>query len=234
MKFISQIVDAMKFTLRDWKAIILLGIILCIASTSEHWDSNYIIIYYSIYIISIALIFIEEGYRYKIIEGTLQGDNKPPNIMNLRDLIKDGFLETVTILVYIAILLIFNMITDKLIPKLNLSNAYSLVFVILAVIVYLAFFGFGIYKALNGGKFFSGFNIPGIFRLYFKMGILQTIFLIIVGSISMNLTYSCVLDLGIFRTYHILDFIISFILNPILLLFMTRLIALCGREVNPS
>lgn len=35
MNFTSEMLGAMKYTLRDWKAIILLGIILCIASTSR-------------------------------------------------------------------------------------------------------------------------------------------------------------------------------------------------------
>lgn len=114
------------------------------------------------------------------------------------------------------------------------SEIYQILLFILAAIIYLTFFGFAIYKAQKGGKFFSVFNIIGIIRLYRKMGILQTIFLIIVGSISLNLIYSCVFDLGIFKSSRFLDFIVSFFINPIIFLFLTRLIALSGREGIPN
>ena len=51
MKFERQIYDALKYTIDDWKAIVLLGIILCIASTSEETVSEnihiFIIDYYN-------------------------------------------------------------------------------------------------------------------------------------------------------------------------------------------
>lgn len=60
MNFFSQILDALKFTLRDWKAIVLLGLILCILSTSKEYQSDSLLIYYIICIIWTALVLVEE------------------------------------------------------------------------------------------------------------------------------------------------------------------------------
>ena len=234
MNFTSQIFDAMKFTLRDWKAIIILGIILCIASTSEEIYANDLIISLILFIISVLLLFIEEGYRYKIIKETIQGNNNPPAIRNFLNLIKEGFLETVTLAIFITIVECIQKLNEIILPIFDSSGISQIIFAILAIIIYLTFFGATIYKAQQGGKFLSAFNIIGILRLYYKIGILETIFLIILGSISFNLIYSCVFNLGIFETKHFIDFITSFFINPIILLFITRLMASCGREANPS
>ena len=50
MKFKNRIYDAFKYTLKDWKAIILLGAVLCIASTvgefqTDNLKSHYVYIF---------------------------------------------------------------------------------------------------------------------------------------------------------------------------------------------
>ena len=82
MKFSSQIKDAAKYTFRDWKAIVLLGIILCIASTLDETYTDNLLLLFIMVIAAIALLFIEEGYRYKIIRETIEGNNSPPLIEN--------------------------------------------------------------------------------------------------------------------------------------------------------
>ena len=79
MKLYDNIRNALKFTLKDWKVIILLGIILSIsASVSEIKTENTILLILSI-VIPLILLFVEEAYRYKIIENTIKGNNNPPH-----------------------------------------------------------------------------------------------------------------------------------------------------------
>lgn len=234
MNFTSQIKDALKYTFKDWKSIVLLGIILCIASTFEEWHTENLLIRVILTVIALVLIFIEEGYRYKIIKDTINGNNHPPFIGNYRELIKEGFLETVTILIYAGTTWAIVQLYNNIIPTTSISYISLIILFIFALIIYLTIFGFAIYKALNKGRFLSAFNIFGILKLYYKIGLKQTIFLIIVGSISLDLIFTCVLNMSIFEPGKFLEFIISFFINPILLLFMTRLLALSGRKAISS
>lgn len=234
MKFTSQIMDALKYTFKDWKSIVLLGIILCIASTFEEWNTSNILFASILTVITIALVFFEEGYRYTIIKDTIKGNNHPPLIGNFFELIKEGFLETVTILVYVGVFWGIVKIYNNLLPVLGVHHIYQIILLILSLIIYLTIFGCAIYKALHKDNFFSAFNIIGILKLYCKIGLKQTIFLIMVGSISLDLIFTCVLNMSIFEPGKFLEFIISFFINPILLLFITRLLALSGRKAIPS
>ena len=231
MKFRNQIYDAMKYTLKDWKAIILLGTVLCIASTVEELHTKNLTIHAILFIISAATLLFEEGYRYRIIENTIKGDNSPPIIGNTYKLMKDGFVELITLNVYILILNGMNILIDKF-NGMKLPGI-ALIFFVTGCLIYSLFIASAINKTLHGGKFLSGFNIVEIFRLYKKIGLKESIFLIVVGAISLNLVYSCIFDLSIFsEATYIIDFLASFILNPILLLFITRLTASCGREAT--
>lgn len=233
MKFSSQIKDAAKYTFRDWKAIVLLGIILCIASTLDETYTDNLLLLFIMVIAAIALLFIEEGYRYKIIRETIEGNNSPPLIENFSELIKEGFLETITLLIYIGIALALITTYENFI-KAHVPGTYQIIILILLIIVYLAFLGYAINKALHGSKFFSAFNIIDIFKLYYKIGIKKSIFLFIIGGTSLNIMYTCVFNVGIFQPTRFIEFILSFFINPVIMLFLTRLIALCGREAIPS
>ena len=226
MKFINQIHDALKYTLKDWKAIVLLGIIICISDTSREFHVENIYLSLLVFIISIGILLFEEGYRFKIVSETLNGNNYPPIIENVYELIKEGFYEVVTLYAYFIVYLIFYDIYALF--KGNI--VIGIILFSLSQMVILSFFGAPIYKALNDGKFKSAFNIYGILKLYSKMGLYQTIFMLIVSIISQNIIISSVLDMGVLQTHHLLEFLLNFFLAPILLLFETRLISVCGKE----
>ena len=129
MKFSSQIKDAAKYTFRDWKAIVLLGIILCIASTLDETYTDNLLLLIIMVLAAIALLFIEEGYRYKIIKETIEGNNSPPLIGNFSELIKEGFLETITLLIYIGIALALITIIENFI-KAHVPETYQIIILI--------------------------------------------------------------------------------------------------------
>lgn len=231
MRFRDQIHDALKFTLMDWKAIVILGIILCIAATFDELDSENLILITGILIISTLLIFFEEGYRYRIIEDTLAGHNKPPIIRNIKTFLNEGFYETVTMAVYFAAITILANYLNKM-PITGIFFYEYIILYIVFLFVYIIFFGAAINKALHDGKFLSGFNVFEIIGFYREIGIKKSLLLILIEAIFVNFLVSSVFDWGVLNGRHTLEFIICFFLSPILLLFSTRLMASFGREVN--
>ena len=232
MKFRSQIYDALKYTLRDWKPIILLGLILCILSVLNNVNEVETIIGIAVLILTIALLFLEEGYRYKIIKETINGNNNPPSFGNLKELIIEGFLESFTITVYFTATYIFISSANKIELISHVQYIHWFILVIISMAIYFLSFGAVINKALHDDKFISAFNLIEISRLYLKIGLKRTILLIIIGTVSINFIIGSVLELGIYDFAQYLDFIINFIVNPILILFLTRLSGLIGKEVT--
>lgn len=230
MNFINQITEAFKYTLRDWKILILLGIVLCLISSFEEFNTTNFYLEGTLLIITILLLFIEEGYRYRIIESTLNGNNKPPILNGIKELIKEGFEEWVTLTIYALIMLILNMIWNLIKPNTTINAILWMFVLILIIIFYITFFAAAINKILNGGKFLSAFNIKEIFGLYSKIGILKTILIVILGTINLETIVSCVIQTGVLNAYMLLDYTVSFFVSPILVLFLTRLIALCAKD----
>ncbi|MBR0059497.1 MAG: DUF4013 domain-containing protein [Methanobrevibacter sp.] len=232
MKFRSQIYDALKYTLRDWKPIILLGLILYILSVMNNVNEVETIIGIAVLILTIALLFLEEGYRYQIIKETIKGNNNPPSFENLKKLIIEGFLESFTISVYLTATYIFIFSANKIELISHVQYIHWFILVIISMAIYFLSFGAVINKALHDDKFISAFNLIEIGRLYLKIGLKRTILLIIIGTVSINFIITSVIELGIYDFAQYLDFIINFIVNPILILFLTRLSGLIGKEVT--
>ena len=230
MKFRNQIFDALKFTLKDWKTIILLGIILSTISIIYETDIDNFLIYIPALITSIILLLFEEGYRYEIIKETINGNNNPPSIGNIKLLLKEGAYEIIIIIVYCGIIFILTKIVDYM-NQISIFNSISyVVLLMMGLIVYFLFFGAAVNKALHNDRFISALNFIEIGKFYLKIGAKRTIALIIVGVISINFIEISVMDIGIYDFAKIIDFLINFIFSPIMLLFMTRLTALIGKE----
>lgn len=232
MNFINQIHDAFRYTLRDWKAIVLLGMIICISDTAMEYNTENIYLVYLTLIIFTILFFFEEGYRFKIITETLNGKNHPPRINNISNIIKEGFIEVFTITTYVLLNTILIFLCLTILDVDNFTG--GLIVFCFTQIMTLLVLGSPIYKALHGCKFKSGFNVIGIMKLYYKMSLSKFIIMMIVLLVCENIIFSVALNRGVFETHHILEFIFSFFLAPILLLFETRLISICGKETIPN
>ena len=223
MNFKSQILDAVTYTLRDWKGIVLLGIILCIASTVEEVQVDNMNLYYILLIISSITLLFEEGYRYNIIKNTVQ--NKFSNaISDFREFMKEGFIELITAYIFFLIMYPAYILSDQT------QGITSIILAILGYLLYFLFYASAVNKVLHGGRFISGLNFIEIFKLYYNIGLKRVIFVIILVLINLTLLVHCVLNLDIFRIGHFLDFIVSFFLNPILMLTITRFLAISGKK----
>lgn len=225
MKLYEYMHNALKYTLKDLKAIVLLGIILSISASVSEIDSEDLFLLIITMVITLLLLFIEEAYRYKIIENTIKGDNKPPLIEFNKEFFKEGVIETIKFYIYIAIVEIISKIMD-----MYQDDSTQIIMFVLGLIVFLAFIASSINKVLHEGKFKSAFNLIEIFSFYKTIGFKDTLFLIVIGFIGYGLIVECVFDKGVLNLTHLLQVIVSFFLSPILLLFMTRLMALFGKD----
>ena len=92
------------------------------------------------------------------------------------------------------------------------------------------FFIAPINKALNNDELSHAFNIVEIMKLYWKMGIFKAIFSITLAFLSINLVVAPILNWGILDASKLLDFLISFIFTPIILMFTTKFLCLSAKE----
>ncbi len=232
MNFKNQIYDAIKYTLKDWKTIILLGIILCTLPVIIETETNYLLIAAILFFVSVILTLFEEGYRYEIIKETIKGNNNPPSIGNIKLLLKEGAYETIIIVIYWGIIFLLNKMAEYM-NQINIFNwPLWVVLSVMCIIVYFLFFGATVNKALHNDRFISALNFIEIGKFYLKIGVKRTVVLIIVGIISINFIEISVMGIGIHNFAKIMDILINLTISPIMLLFMTRLTALIGREIT--
>jgi hypothetical protein len=104
---INEIIkDALKYPLTDWKKILILGIIIVISGIygllSSLGITNYILVVISIFIGAIAG-FLINGYLFKILKTSLDGDNILPEFNVWKNILIDGIKVFITFLVYIIL-----------------------------------------------------------------------------------------------------------------------------------
>ncbi len=104
---INEIIkDALKYPLTDWKKILILGIIIVISGIygllSSLGITNYILVVISIFIGAIAG-FLINGYLFKILKTSLDGDNILPEFNAWTNILIDGIKVFITFLVYIIL-----------------------------------------------------------------------------------------------------------------------------------
>ena len=121
--------NSFKYTISDWVAIVILGIILTFLSILNNFNRDInIIMWVAITILSL----IEMGYSFKIIEQTLQGSTKPPIFRNFKELIIHGIKDTIVYAFYFTLMLIVSFLLISMIHSIPES---SLIGIILAIIV---------------------------------------------------------------------------------------------------
>ena len=232
MKLRTQIRDALKYTLKDWKTVILLGIILCATASFNDLDSDDLTVGFAMVIVALILLAFEEGYRYLIIKNTLKGDNNPPRVTNLKEILVEGSYEAITLIFYACVIYLLVEVINNINILGGMKDLQAAIISATCIFIYFLFFGAAINKVLHGGRFLSAFNAIEIIKYYIKIGLKRTLAIIIFGTISLNFIACSVFDYGSIDLVNTIDFLINFILSPIILLFITRLIALSGKEVS--
>jgi hypothetical protein len=113
---VTEIVkDSLKYPVSDWKKIITLGILIVIGGLSSLLNllditNNAILLIFVI--IGLFSGFLVNGYLFKIVKTSLDGENRLPKFNAWKSLLLDGFKVFVTFIVYLILppLIIFFLI----------------------------------------------------------------------------------------------------------------------------
>ena len=106
MNITETIKDSLKYPLSDWKKIIILGILIVISGLSSTLSllgiTNNSIILLSVAIGLISGLLVN-GYLFKIIKTSLDGENKLPKYKSWKKIIIDGIKVFITFIVFMIL-----------------------------------------------------------------------------------------------------------------------------------
>ncbi len=106
MNITETIKDSLKYPLSDWKKIIILGILIVISGLSSTLSllgiTNNSIILLSVAIGLISGLLVN-GYLFKIIKTSLDGENKLPEYKSWKKIIIDGIKVFITFIVFMIL-----------------------------------------------------------------------------------------------------------------------------------
>lgn len=216
--------NSFKYTISDWVAIVILGIILTFLSILNNFNRDInIIMWVAITILSL----IEMGYSFKIIEQTLQGSTKPPIFRNFKELIIHGIKDTIVYAFYFTLMLIVSFLLISMIHSIPES---SLIGIILAIIVigfiFLLLFVSLINLAKHDGKLRYAFHFRELYSLLKRIGIGR---IIIVNILAMLIEYLLIKTFITGENIPHMSFVAiirNLIVTPFLVIFTERTIAL--------
>ncbi|KZX11092.1 DUF4013 domain-containing protein [Methanobrevibacter oralis] len=216
--------NSFKYTISDWVAIVILGIILTFLSILNNFNRDInIIMWVAITILSL----IEMGYSFKIIEQTLQGSTKPPIFRNFKELIIHGIKDTIVYAFYFTLMLIVSFLLISMIHSIPES---SLIGIILAIIVigfiFLLLFVSLINLAKHDGKLRYAFHFRELYSLLKRIGIGR---IIIVYILAMLIEYLLIKTFITGENIPHMSFVAiirNLIVTPFLVIFTERTIAL--------
>jgi hypothetical protein len=106
MNITELVKDSMKYPVSDWKKIIVLGIFIVIGGISSLLNlidiTNYAIVLIFVVIGLISGLLVD-GYLFRIVKTSVDGENKPPEFNNLKSLLIDGVKVFLTFMVYLIL-----------------------------------------------------------------------------------------------------------------------------------
>lgn len=235
MGLIYKLKDAVRFSISNWYNILILGLILFLVDHIIDVDVSPILGFYGqilVVILIIALSFMEIGYGFRIVEGTVHGSRNPPSFHHPLNLVAHGVKESVILLTYFIIPLILLIVGIAQIDTyidLDLNPILVDITLVLGVIFFLIcnilFQGAVLNMAHHDGSLRSGFNMIKVFRKIKLVGLKD---MLLISIITIMVVY--MLKQAIFDTLHGLpyvgDILATVIVGPFFILFTTRLLGL--------
>ncbi|WP_409199325.1 DUF4013 domain-containing protein [Methanobrevibacter sp. DSM 116169] len=231
LKLFDMVKDSIKYVFKDWKAVIILGIIINLLNVLTSIDfSNNLIIFSIIILFTLILTLFEMGYSFKIIEESLDGSIRPPIFNNFKDMLVHGIKDIMAYIFYgliivilIVIFLIIASLYPESLPLIILIAMISTSFIFLLLNVSL------VNLALNHGKIKAIFNIKDLSRLLIKIGLINIIVLNIVYMIVEFFLYSSFVLLELLSNSYIISLLYDLIVSPFLIIFSKRLLSIAAR-----
>ncbi len=255
MKMREILSDSMKYPLLNLKPFFLMGFMILISSllVSRYFDFDvyfenvtglvgFLIIILLTFLIVIIATVLESGYTFKVVEKSLIGIEKPPEVNNFLSMFKHGIKEIVVGLIYFLIpLALFFVIIDTIFTEINLGlpalpeNTAILFLIPLMIVGFIADIIFMVaipHMAFKGGSFKEAFRFSEIFRKIKQIGLKKLLigyFIVILGLVVVGWP----ILKEIMESTNIVGFIIAeLIIAPYFLMFAARFTALIYKSAD--
>jgi hypothetical protein len=230
------IMDSIRYSVSNLKAIIPLGLVLLIADMADElsWAGDFadelmIILYFLV----ILLAIFEAGYVFRILEETVNGSKKLPHFNKLNLLFKNGFKELIVLCIYFSIpLFLFVLFFLEFLFSMDLNDVAGasiilfIIFLSLTIIIYVLFPAVLLHRAHNNGSFASSFDFRKIYHKIRKIGFKRLI-VVYLGIFILVTIIKFVLSDSIASTIPVVGEIIpDLIIAPFVLIFTTRVLGL--------
>ena len=249
MKMREILLNSIKYPLLNLKSLFSMGFMILIGSflLSQYFDfdqffgnklgvTGLIIVILLIFLIFAFTTILESGYTFRIIEKSLIGIEKPPELNNFISMFKHGINEIIIAIIYFLIpVFIFIMILDAAFIQINFGlptlseNIIILFIIILALLLFVSDVLFTVaipYMASKGGSFKEAFRLIEIFRKIKQIGLKQLLLgylIVVLGLVAVGLP----ILKEILESANIIGFVIAeLIVAPYIVIFYARFIAL--------
>jgi len=90
MKLSEILKDSLRYPLLEWKKILVLGIIILISGLSQILGMSNIDLIVVLVGLGFLSGFLVNGYLYRILKSTLDGNEKLPKFNNWIEMFRDG------------------------------------------------------------------------------------------------------------------------------------------------
>ncbi len=184
--------DAARYPFSGLKQLLLLGLLILISSLflgqyNELYvyldnilgDSGLLLAIFLFFAITTIFMILEAGYSFKIVEKSINGDEKPPELNNFIYMFKHGINETIIAIIYFMVpFIIFLSILDDAFSQINLGIPEISDEIAILLLIALIFLGFIVniiftiaipHMAFKGGSFKEAFRLGEIFKKIRRM-----------------------------------------------------------------
>jgi hypothetical protein len=231
--------DASRYAASDWTKYVYLGILFIITDLIDRSTSDGLIsaeISIILLIVWIFLLFVVAGYIFRIIEDSVDGQDKLPHFRNVKQLFAHGLKESWVVAIYLVVpsilfYLFTGFDTDLLNPHFDgvMPVRFLILSLVIGATIFILLQGAILNMAYHKGRFRAAFYFREIFSRVKTVGIPKFIMVcILTGIILMILEPFLRDDLA-----HSLDYvggtIIEFTLIPYLTILTSRFLGIMGR-----
>ena len=249
MRMREILLNSAKYPLSNLKSLFSLGVMILIGSflLSRYFDFNELFGYHlnitsSVIIIVLTLLVLivtsvlESGYTFRIIEKSLMGIGKPPELNNFISMFKHGINEIVIATIYFIVpVLIFLIVLDTVVTQINFglpSISENVIVMLVILLIFLLFISEMLFTvaiphmAFKGGGFKEAFKLHEIFKEIKEIGFKRLLIgylIVVLGIVAVGWP---ILE-EVIESANIIGFIIAeLIIAPYLLVFSARFTAL--------
>jgi hypothetical protein len=236
MSIKEMMVDSLRYSSTDWKAVLRLGILLVILDLNDEllWAGNLADeLKLLLNIVAVILFFLEAGYLFRILEETIEGSKKLPKFNKIREMfihgVKEAFISFSYFLIpfMLFVLFFFNFMTSMDLDDVSGEKALTfLVILAITALIYILFPAVLLNMGHNHGTIRSAFDFRKIFRKIRVVGFKRLV-LVYMGIFIIISLIKLFLDDGLSTSIPFIgDFISNLIITPFVVIFTTRFLGL--------